>query len=232
MIREGAARAAAVHLAISALVVGAFLALVISVWYPPPLLQGAGGMRLVLIVAAVDLVAGPLITLLIYKKGKPGLAFDLTVIALLQASALAYGLHTTWVSRPAYLVLSPYRATLVAANELYPADQAHKAPAWGAEPMLAVAPQDAEARQSLLFEVVDGKPDIEYRPQHHRPLSDPALAAVHATAEPVTAAELRSADFPAGVPSDVRRLPLITRDQELEVWFSLQDARVLAIRLR
>jgi hypothetical protein len=63
-------------------------------------------------------------------------------------------------------------------------------------------------------------------------LSDPALAAVHATAEPVTAAELRSADFPAGVPSDVRRLPLITRDQELEVWFSLQDARVLAIRLR
>jgi len=232
MIREGAARAAAVHLALSALVVGAFLALVISVWYPPPLLQGAGGMRLVLIVAAVDLVAGPLITLLIYKKGKPGLAFDLTVIALLQASALAYGLHTTWVSRPAYLVLSPYRATLVAANELYPADQAHKAPAWGAEPMLAVAPQDAEARQSLLFEVVDGTPDFAYPPQHQRPLSDPPLAAVHATAEPVTAAELRSADFPAGVPSDVRRLPLITRDQELEVWFSLQDARVLAIRLR
>ncbi|MCZ8164284.1 hypothetical protein [Silanimonas sp.] len=230
MIREGAARAAAVHLALSALLVGTFLALVISVWYPPPLLQGAGGMRLVLIVAAVDLVAGPLITLLVYKRGKPGMAFDLTVIALLQASALAYGLHTTWVSRPAYLVLSPYRATLVAANEVYPANAAASAPAWGAQPMLAVAPDDIEARQALLFEVVDGKPDVEYRPAYFQPLSGAALAEVHATAEPVAAEALRAAGLPEGAPGDVRRLPLITREQELEVWFSQREARVLAIR--
>ena len=232
MIREGAARAAAVHLALSALVVGAVLALVISVWYPPPLLQGAGGMRLVLIMAAVDLVAGPLITLLIYKKGKPGLAFDLTVIAMLQASALAYGLHTTWVSRPAYLVLSPYRATLVAANEVYPAALARTAPVWGAQPALAMAPDDPQERQALLLETLDGKPDIEFRPLYHRPLSDASLAAIHATAEPVETAALRAAGFAAEAPGDVHRLPLITRDQELEVWFSLQDARVLAIRPR
>lgn len=230
MIREGAARAAALHLALSAVVVGAFLALVISVWYPPPLLQGAGGMRLVLIVAAVDLVAGPLITLLIYKRGKPGLAFDLTVIALLQASALAYGLHTTWVSRPAYLVLSPHRATLVSANELYPEAYVDQAPAWGAVPVLVVAPEDSEERQRLLFEAVDGKPDIEFRPEYHRPLSDPALSNVHATADPVDADELRAAGLPDSALGDVRRLPLVTREQELEVWFSLREARVLALR--
>lgn len=230
MIREGAARAAAVHLAISAFVVGAFLALVISAWYPPPLLQGAGGMRLVVIVAAVDLVAGPLMTLLIYKRGKPGLALDLMVIALLQASALAYGLHTTWVSRPAYLVLSPYRATLVAANEVYPANMAQNAPAWGAQAVLALPPDDVNARQALLFEAVDGKPDVEYRPAYYQPLTGTALAKVYATAQPVDAPALRAAGLPEGKHGDVRRLPLITREQELEVWISQREARVLAIR--
>jgi hypothetical protein len=203
MIREGAARAAALHLALSAVVVGAFLALVISVWYPPPLLQGAGGMRLVLIVAAVDLVAGPLITLLIYKRGKPGLAFDLTVIALLQASALAYGLHTTWVSRPAYLVLSPYRATLVAANELYPADESAKAPFWGAHTVIAIPPDDTKGKQALLEEIMDGKPDVDYRPEFYEPLSPAGLAQLKPTADSADAAGWT--------------LPLLTRDQELAV---------------
>ena len=111
MPREGALRAATLHLLISSLVVGVFVAVVVLVWYPPPLLQGAGGARLVLLVAAVDVVLGPLATLVVYRKGKPGLAFDLAVIGLLQAGALAYGVHTAWISRPAYLVLAPHRAT-------------------------------------------------------------------------------------------------------------------------
>lgn len=231
MFREGALRAAAVHLALSALVVALLLGAFIGIWYPPPLLQGAGGLRLMLIVAGVDIILGPLITVMIYKRGKPGLRFDLGVIATLQALALAYGLHVAWISRPAYIVLTQHRATLVSANEVYPAERSSAAPLWGASVVLAIPPSDGERRQALLFETLDGKPDIEYRPEFYRPLSDPALVDIHASAEPVEG--VTSLPGTAGdVANDTRRLPLITRERELEVWFSLTERRVVAIRLK
>ena len=42
----------------------------------------------------IDVILGPLLTLLVYKQGKKTLLFDLTVIVLLQISALGYGLWT------------------------------------------------------------------------------------------------------------------------------------------
>jgi len=40
------------------------------------------------------------VTLIIFKAGKKGLVFDLWVIAILQASFLAYGVFTLAESRP------------------------------------------------------------------------------------------------------------------------------------
>ncbi|HEY9033325.1 MAG TPA: hypothetical protein VIN71_05245 [Pseudomonadales bacterium] len=56
------------------------------------------------ILAAVDMVLGPLLTFLVYRPGKKGLKLDLAVIALCQFAALAYGLHSIHASRPTYLV--------------------------------------------------------------------------------------------------------------------------------
>ena len=78
----------------------AVLAFMLSLWYPGPLFEAAGGDRLVFILVAVDVTLGPLITLVIFKAGKKGLKFDLAVIASLQLAALVYGMHTVYVARP------------------------------------------------------------------------------------------------------------------------------------
>ena len=97
-------KAAAIHLSISAaigLVVGALLLLV---WYPPPYFHAAGADQLVLLLVGVDLVLGPLLTLILFRSGKKGLKFDLAMIAVLQTTALVYGLSVVLQSRPVFLV--------------------------------------------------------------------------------------------------------------------------------
>ena len=116
--------ASGIHLLISATIAAVALYLVLRVWYPPPLFVAEGGMDLLFILIAVDVVIGPLITLIIFKSGKPGLRFDLTVIALLQAGALMYGVHVMFVARPVYIAFVDNQFETVRANDLDAADVA------------------------------------------------------------------------------------------------------------
>lgn len=117
-------KAAGIHLAISLVVIALVGAGLMFLWYGWPLFKLMGGARLLLVLAAVDLVAGPLLTLIVFKSGKPSLRFDLTVIALLQAGFLAYGLYIMAISRPVFLVALVDRFELVFANELADTDLA------------------------------------------------------------------------------------------------------------
>ncbi len=99
-------RASSIHLAISASVVAAILSIVFLFWYPGWTFEIAGAMRPVFVLVGVDLVVGPLLTLIIYKQGKPGLLFDLWFIALVQITALVYGTYTLNAGRPHYMVFS------------------------------------------------------------------------------------------------------------------------------
>jgi hypothetical protein len=58
------------------------------------LLGFAGAEGLLLLMAGIDIVVGPLLTLIVFKAGKKGLKFDLALIALAQAAFLAYGVWT------------------------------------------------------------------------------------------------------------------------------------------
>jgi hypothetical protein len=51
----------------------------------------AGGWEGLRIVIAVDLVLGPLLTLVVYKAGKSSLTFDLSCIAIFQIACLGGG---------------------------------------------------------------------------------------------------------------------------------------------
>ena len=75
-------------------------------WYPYPYRELSGGRELFALVVAVDVVLGPLITLVIFNPAKTRrhLVMDFTVIGLLQVAALAYGLWTVFVARPVHLV--------------------------------------------------------------------------------------------------------------------------------
>jgi hypothetical protein len=94
--------AAGVHFLCSLVIFSLLLFLVIKVWYPQPYFSAAGGWQGLKIVALVDLVLGPLVTLIIFSPKKPAkeLLLDMSVIVAIQLSALAYGVYTVYTQRP------------------------------------------------------------------------------------------------------------------------------------
>jgi hypothetical protein len=108
--------ASAAHFALVAAILAGVFVLTYAWWYPKGLFMSARGFDLFLLIAATNLVVGPLLTFIVYVPGKKGLAFDLAVIAVLQAAALAYGLHVLHESRPVFLVFVKDRFELVRAN--------------------------------------------------------------------------------------------------------------------
>jgi hypothetical protein len=168
-------QASAVHLAISVAIALAFLALLLFVWYPGALFEAAGGQGLLLILIGVDVIAGPLITLIVFKWDKPSLKFDLTVIGVVQLAALAYGAHIMFLARPAFIVFVKDQFQVAIAVDLDPADMAkakylqfNHPPLTG--PLLAFGepPAAVAEQQRLLKEAISGK-DLEYFPQYFVP---------------------------------------------------------------
>jgi hypothetical protein len=95
-----------IHLAISAVVLAALMAVIFMFWYPGILFNVDGGWTGLRIVISVDLVLGPLLTLVVYKAGKPGLRFDLTCIVVFQVVCMAGGMFIVHAERPLALVLA------------------------------------------------------------------------------------------------------------------------------
>ena len=95
-------KATGVHLCLSIVI---FIVLAYQIyydWYPQPYFSIDGGWQGIRIIAAVDLVLGPLITFLIFdlRKRRREILFDLATIAVIQVSALAYGVQLTHSQRP------------------------------------------------------------------------------------------------------------------------------------
>lgn len=173
-------KAFALHLCLSILIVGSFLAAVLLIWYPPELLAFTFPMRLVVTLAAVDVVAGPLLTLLVFRVGKPGLRFDLTCIALVQAAFLVYGMHTAWTTRPVWLVASAGQIDVVFANEVSDRELERSAlpefsrlPLGPAKLVGARLPEDPEEREDILMRALAGQ-DISRLPKYFLPYDQEA----------------------------------------------------------
>lgn len=90
----------AVHLFLSVFIFTCLTIFIYFILLPGFLFYSEGGITFLTIIGSVDVVLGPLITLIIYKKVKPSIKLDLTIIALLQIAALIYGLHALWSVRP------------------------------------------------------------------------------------------------------------------------------------
>jgi hypothetical protein len=93
-----------IHLGISLSIFGVLAYLVVNVWYPDFFFQTDGGWQGLRLLLGVDLVLGPLLTLIVYRAGKPGLRFDLTVIGIVQAVCLAAGVWIVHGERPLAIV--------------------------------------------------------------------------------------------------------------------------------
>lgn len=113
-------KAAAWHLLGSVLVAAVSAGFVFGLWYPGPYAVLAGGVGLFLLITTVDVVLGPLLTLVAYdvRKTRSHLLRDLATIALIQLAGLGYGLHTVFVARPVVLAAENQLFRVVVANEV------------------------------------------------------------------------------------------------------------------
>ncbi len=107
-----------IHLTGSAILLLLLLLVIIWLWYPGILFNIDGGWTGLRIVIGVDLVLGPLLTLIVFKAGKPGLKFDLTAIVLFQLACMAGGMSVVYNERPLALVLAYDTIYSISAQEL------------------------------------------------------------------------------------------------------------------
>jgi hypothetical protein len=173
-------QASGLHLLISIALAAAVLALMLSLWYPGPLFEAAGGNDLLFILVGVDVVIGPLITFVIFRSRKRGLKFDLAVIGVLQIGALVYGMYVVYLARPAFIVFVKDQFQMASAVQLDPEELAkakypefRQAPLGG--PLLAFAelPTDRKELRDFIFLGLAGH-DLEEFPRLFVPYAERA----------------------------------------------------------
>jgi hypothetical protein len=158
------------HFCLSALIVLTVLTVILLLWYPPPFLQIVGAFDVIKILIAVDLILGPLLTLILFKPGKKGLMFDMSMVAALQLCALVYGVHTLYIERPYYTVFVVDRFQILAERDIDKAAISNEAflhKPWS-QPIYVAArmPNDPKERSRITEEIFfEGKPDVHQRPE-------------------------------------------------------------------
>jgi hypothetical protein len=166
-------QAAGTHLGLSIAIATAIFLPVYFYWYPSALFDTAGGRELFLLITSVDVTLGPLLTLIVFKSGKRGLAFDLSAIATAQLIALSYGVWTLFESRPAYIVFAKDRFELVRVNELAEENLkkggAYASLSWTGPPIVGVRiPTDPEEWMRIAISGAGGV-DIQRFPEYYVP---------------------------------------------------------------
>lgn len=168
-----------VHLGLSALVLLSVFAVIVVFWYPPPFLRLQGLLLIVAVLIAVDLVLGPMLTFVVYRKGKKSLRFDLGVIVLLQLAALAYGVHVIYQERPYFMVFALDRFNVLAAADVDM--QAVEAAGFADKPwrgprqLVAYMPLGEEFQRFQDSVIFAGQPDLERRPEYWGAYPEEAL---------------------------------------------------------
>lgn len=111
---------AGLHLLVSAVVAFSCAYLVFFIWFPGAFSMFAGGAFLLFIIVFVDVLSGPLITLLSYtpKKEKWKWHLDITLIGLFQVSALIYGISVLHQARPVKVAFEGDQFRLVLSGDI------------------------------------------------------------------------------------------------------------------
>lgn len=220
----------ALHVLVSAAVVGTVVAIIFLAWYPSPYFRISGAEQVLRVLIGVDLVLGPLLTVYLYKPGKKGLWFDMWFIAIVQISALVYGIVVIHEQRPQYLVFSGDRFAVLPEADIV-GDGASISACTAAQrpPCIAVAvmPRDAEARSEVLVRSLEEGIELEQQPRYWQPLAD-ARAEVLDEAKPLAVLAAASQRGSAGV---ARVLERTGRSAEALRWVPVVNKRLDAFAL-
>ncbi len=161
------------HLVVSALIALLSIIIVFWIWYPAPLAQAVGVTKIFLMMLMIDVIIGPLFTLLVYKEGKKTLKFDLSVIILIQMTAFLFGFYSIAQGRPAWIVFNQNKFELIRINERYIEHPEYiakefKTPSWIEIKNVAVQPSsNTKQRSDELFAEALGGISLAQRPERY-----------------------------------------------------------------
>ena len=236
-------QAAPIHLAISAVIAAAVFAAMLLLWYPTPYFYAAGGKTLLLLLIGVDVVIGPLLTLVVFDPRKKHLVYDLAVIAMLQVAALVYGAMIMFNARPVYVAFAGDRFELVEANAIDPEEAAkakgtfQKLPLTGPQVVGTRLPLEPKERERLGFASMYGL-SIGVFPQHYVPYQAVSRDAV-TRAKPLARLRAehsdRAADIDAWIAASgrsetsLRYLPLQARHGDMSVIIDAASGEVRGV---
>jgi hypothetical protein len=233
---HAAAKAAGIHLIVTLCVALASAFVVLGHWYPYPYRELSGGRELFFLLIGVDIVCGPLLTMVLFNPAKPRreLWLDLGLVALVQLLALSYGMWTSWQARPLYLALEVDRFKVVMSADIdHDALKAlpdHLKPlTWGVRTVALRRPSSVDEKNKVLFESIQGGRDYAERPEFYVPFAGDAALASLQRAKPLESffekypdqlpvaqalAQKRNADL-----KDWKQLPVVGRQD----WVALLD---------
>jgi hypothetical protein len=245
--------AAGAHLLICIAIAIGVLSLVYLGWYRHVLASTQGVGTILLILLSVDVVLGPALTLLVYKKGKKTLVFDLAVIGIVQCVFLVYGLMAVEKSRPAFLVFAVDRFEAVSTAEWDAKALAslEKIPNPASVPSLigpvvvgAIEPMNADDRKEVLASSLGGGSDLPQMPQYYGDYAKVAAKAAGRSQlieeliklnptkrELITALVRKYAQGQGLVEAEIGFLPLKGKDRDATTFVNRKTGAVLGFEL-
>lgn len=145
-------KVAIINLLLSGIFFGAIAFFVFKLWYPYPYREIVGGTKLFLLAIAVNVICGPLLAAIVSnpQKSKSELTKDLSVIGLIQLTALSFGLYALFQARPVYLAFEVDRFRVVTYADIKKEDlnpdvvDLHRVPLTGVRLIGTRTPKDGE----------------------------------------------------------------------------------------
>lgn len=169
-------KAAIVHLLLSLMLIVLIVGSVLFFWYPSLFIGVTDFKEVASLIITIDLILGPLLTFVVFNPSKKSLKFDLSVIGMIQLSALAYGLYTLFQIHPVYITFNKDRFTIVRAMDAKPEManyKEYKISKFSSGTLaFAKMPESYKEQEKLLDEVLKGGPDLEQRVDFYEPYSD------------------------------------------------------------
>lgn len=206
------AKAAGVHLLISAGVAAVAAVLVFGMWYPGAYRWLAGGHDLFVLITSVDIVLGPLLTFAVFnlRKGWPHLRRDLAVIGLIQLAALVYGLYTVYGARPIATVFEVDRFKVVTQAQVHQPELSKARPEYQHLPitgpwLLGTRSPTVDERTDALMLALQHGIDRAQRPPFWQPYAD-SVPDVLARARPLQLLFAKYPDLAADLQEQLKAL--------------------------
>lgn len=177
------------------MVATASFALVLGVWYPHQYQEMSAGKELFFLLIGSDVVAGPLLTLVLFTptKSRRELRNDLTMVVACQLFVFMLGMYAAYHARPLFLVGEIDRFKTISALDLRESDYDEISQRFrpfffnGPKLVFAKMPTDAKEYLALFDQTINGGPDLGELPKYYTEYDERAGRKMLERARPLSA---------------------------------------------